>query len=253
MFRKELFRQLALDYCCSPADLADSKNHFSIYVPQEGRRRFQEASVCGLKIAVIHGKLLFTGSEEIVAECRKRYANVSGEWFFDVKRLREIEELLLPFHFRVAQAHPFFLPEADVSASISSPELSDAPAFDLVRYDQNSILKFQGDGRFDEAFAFDPYAPDVLGIAAVKGGKILGMAGASADSPLFWQIGINVDPHAVGMHVGSTLVRILAQDIIAHGAIPYYGTSMSHIASQRVAHRAGFAVAWAELIAEEIK
>lgn len=131
--------------------------------------------------------------------------------------------------------------------------MSDAPAFDLVRYDQNSILKFQGDGRFVEAFAFDPYAPDVLGIAAVKGGKILGMAGASTDSPLFWQIGINVDPHAVGMHVGSTLVKILAQDIIAHGAIPYYGTSMSHIASQRVAHSAGFAVAWAELVAEEIK
>ena len=99
MYQKELFQQLALDYCCSPADAADSKNHFSIYVPQEGRRRFQEASVCGLKIAVIHGKLLFTGSEEIVAECRKRYANVSGEWFFDVKKLREIEELLLPFHF----------------------------------------------------------------------------------------------------------------------------------------------------------
>ena len=99
MYGEELSRQLALDYCCSPADAADSKNHFSIYVPQEGRRRFQEASVCGLKIAVIHGKLLFTGSEEIVSECRKRYSNVSGEWFFDVKRLREIEELLLPFHF----------------------------------------------------------------------------------------------------------------------------------------------------------
>ena len=90
-------------------------------------------------------------------------------------------------------------------------------------------------------------------IAAAKDGQILGMAGASADSPLFWQIGINVDSHAVGMHVGSTLVRLLAQDIIAQGAVPYYGTSMSHIASQRVAHRAGFAVAWAELVAEEIK
>ena len=108
MYGEELSRQLALDYCCSPADVADSKNHFSIYAPQEGRRRFQEALIRGLKIAVVNGKLLFTGSEEIVAECRKRYANVTGEWFFDAKRLREIEELLLPFHLRVAQAHPFF-------------------------------------------------------------------------------------------------------------------------------------------------
>ena len=86
MYGEELSRQLALDYCCSPADVADSKNHFSIYAPQEGRRRFQEALIRGLKIAVVNGKLLFTGSEEIVAECRKRYANVTGEWFFDANR-----------------------------------------------------------------------------------------------------------------------------------------------------------------------
>lgn len=252
MYREELFRQLALDYCCSPADVADFKNHFSVYVPQEGRRRFQEGAVCGLKIAIVNGKLLFTGSKEIIAECRKRYANVTGEWFFDVKRLREIEELLTPFHFRIAQAHPFYLPESN-DLLLSSSKASEIHGFDLMRYDQDAILNFRGDSRFDEAFAFDPDAPDVLGVAAVKDSKILGMAGASADSPLFWQIGINVDPLAQGTHVGSTLVRLLAQDIITQGAIPYYGTSMSHIASQRVAHRAGFAVAWAELIAEEIK
>lgn len=235
--------------------MTDSNNHFTLYIPQEGRRRFQEQAVCRLKIAVIHGKLLVTGSEEIVAECRKRYADVTGEWFFDMKRLRELEELLAPFGLRIAQVHPFFLPEfGGISSSdFSLPLLSEALNFELIRYDQDAILQFRGDDRFDQAFAFAPDAPDVLGIAAVRDGEILGMAGASADSPLFWQIGINVSPHAREMHVGATLVRLLAQDILAHGAIPYYGTSMSHIASQRVAHRAGFAVAWAELITEEVR
>lgn len=190
-----------------------------------------------------------------MAECRKRYADVTGEWFFDMKRLRELEELLASFGARIAQVHPFFLPESDGIASSDLPSalLSDARDFELIRYDQDAILQFRGDDRFDQAFAFDPDAPDVLGMAAVKDGEILGMAGASADSPLFWQIGINVAPHAREMHVGSTLVRLLAQDILAQGTIPYYGTSMSHIASQRVAHRAGFAVAWAELITEEVR
>lgn len=87
--------------------MADSKNHFTLYIPQEERRRFQDQTVCRLKIAVVHGKLLVTGSEEIVAECRKRYADVTGEWFFDIKRFRELEELLAPFGLRIAQVHPF--------------------------------------------------------------------------------------------------------------------------------------------------
>lgn len=142
MYQEALSRQLALDYCCSPADVADSKNHFTIYVPQEGRRRFQEQTVCRLKIAVVNGKLLVTGSEEIVAECRKRYADVTGEWFFDMKRLRELEELLAPFDLRIAQVHPFFLPESGGIASSDLPSalLSDARDFELIRYDQDAIL-----------------------------------------------------------------------------------------------------------------
>lgn len=248
MYRQELSHQLALDYCCTPEDVTDAGNHFTIYSPREGRRRFQEHAVCGLKIAVVNGKLLFTGLGKIVAECRKRYADVTGEWFFDMNRLRELEELLTPFGYRISQVHPFYLPDT-LSFSVTPPDTAD---FNLLRYDQNAILQFRNEERFDEAFAFDPDAPDVLGIAAVRNGDIIGMAGASADSPLFWQIGINVDSHVEGAHVGSSLVKLLAQDVIAHGAIPYYGTSMSHIASQRVAHRAGFIVAWAELITEEI-
>ena len=134
MYGEELSRQLALDYCCSAADVVDSENHFSIYAPQEGRRRFQgEALIRGLKIAVVNGKIILPVPEEIVAECRKRYANVTGEWFFDAKRLREIEELLLPFHLRVGQAHPFFLPEADVMPSSGIPfQMLDALTFPLI-------------------------------------------------------------------------------------------------------------------------
>ena len=72
MYQEALSRQLALDYCCSPADVADPKNHFTIYVPQEGRRRFQEQTVCRLKIAVVNGKLLVTGSEETLCRCDGR-------------------------------------------------------------------------------------------------------------------------------------------------------------------------------------
>ena len=39
----------------------------------DGRRKFQEGGGCFLKIAVINGKLLFTGQPDIITWCRKEY------------------------------------------------------------------------------------------------------------------------------------------------------------------------------------
>ena len=43
--KQRLYDQLALDYCCTPAEAADRKNQFHVYVPLEGRRRFEEKPV----------------------------------------------------------------------------------------------------------------------------------------------------------------------------------------------------------------
>lgn len=83
--------------------------------------------------------------------------------------------------------------------------------------------------------------------------EIAGMAGASADSPTFWQIGINVNKEYEGRHIASGLVSILKHDILQKGIVPYYGTCFSNLASQHVAVRAGFEAAWVELITERIE
>ena len=91
----------------------------------------------------------------------------------------------------------------------------------------------------------------MLGVAALRKGEIVGMAGASADSPTMWQIGINVDPACRGEGVASLLVALLKNEILKRGILPFYGTSPSHIASQRTALAAGFLPAWAELVTEK--
>ena len=51
MYLEELSRQLALDYCCSPADVTDSKIIYTLY--STGRTpSFQGRRFAGLKIAV---------------------------------------------------------------------------------------------------------------------------------------------------------------------------------------------------------
>ena len=64
-----------------------------------------------------------------------------------------------------------------------------------------------------------------------------------------WQTGINVLPEARGQGVAAMLVSLLRNDVLAAGRLPYYGTSISHLESQRVALRAGFLPSWFELVA----
>ena len=59
-------------------------------------------------------------------------------------------------------------------------------------------------------------------------------------------------PEAEGLGIGTMLVTILKNEILNRGKLPFYGTSMSHIASQRVAINAGFIPAWSELYCESI-
>ena len=56
---------------------------------------------------------------------------------------------------------------------------------------------------------------------------------------------------AEGLGIGSMLVELLKNEILDLGKIPFYGTAMSHISSQKVALNAGFYPAWAELYCEK--
>lgn len=242
--QEKLYQQLAIDYCCTVSDVRDNRNHFTEYKKLEGRRRFEEADDCILKVIAVNGKLIFTGKKQVVDVCREKFSNKSGSWFMDVATFRELDEILQAEGYRIKTAHPFFIPRDDKVCEMKGVEIR--------KHNQEEILQFKDDDRFDEAFCFSEESPDVLAVAAMVDHEIVGMAGASADSPAFWQIGINVNKEFEGRHIASGLVSILKQDILQKGIVPYYGTSFSNLASQHVAAKAGFEVAWVELITEKI-
>ena len=193
---------------------------------------------------VVNGKILVTGDQAIVFELEQKICNDDGAWFMDAVALSSLDKMLAGYGWKIEQVHEFFVSE----------ELSDvcAEGYDLEWYAEEDINQFRGDGRFEEAFAFSDQAPDVLGVAALKDGVVLGMAGASADSPFLWQIGINTNEEYHSSGIGSMLVSLIKNEIIRRGKLPYYGTAMSHLASQRVALKAGFLPAWVELITSRI-
>ena len=241
-----LTRQLAADFCCCEHDVLDAQHHFTVFTPHPDRRQYLEVTPCILKIAVVNGKLLFTGRADVIARCREAFVNASAPWFMEAGSIRDLDALLMNFGARVDRTRPYYI--CDAAAPV------DTHSFDIARYDADAIQRlFRGNAQFHNAYGFEETAPDVVGVSASVDGKLLGMAGASADSPFLWQIGIDVLPEARGQGIAKMLVALLRNDIIAAGRLPYYSTGIAHIASQRVALRAGFLPAWFEIVASPIR
>lgn len=233
-----LAKQLAIDFCCSKELVTGKDNVFTKYVPREGRRIFEEGE-CFLKVAAVQGKILASGRSDIINWAKEHYKDSSGAWFMDFDNLRELDDKMKEFGCSIGQAHPFYI--------ATEKSVVNTEGYTIKKYVGDEIEQFRGDERFDEAFIFEELPKDEIGIAAIKDGHILGMAGATSDSALMWQIGINVMGAAEGLGIGSMLVALLKNEILDMGKLPFYGTAMSHIASQRVALNAGFYPAWAEL------
>ena len=138
---------------------------------------------------------------------------------------------------------------------------------DLLSEEQ--IERFRGDKRYSNALGFSVTRPDVLVLAAYPveedaadvpaAGESapvhadpIAMVGLSDDSPIMRQIGIDVLPAWRGAGIASVLVRDAARLTLAEGYLPFYGTSPSHILSQRVAMNAGLVPTWWEYVSTSL-
>ena len=239
-----LAKQLAIDFCTDVNSILSKENVFTEYKQLEGRRIFKEGE-CYFKAASVNGKIVASGRKDIIQWAREKFKTETGAWFMDMGCLHELEEGLLRFQCRIGQAHPFYIAteKSDV----------DTKDYDIKIFIGDELEQFRGDKRFGEAFIFDGLPKDEIGIGAYKDGRLLGMAGATSDSDRMWQIGINVMPEAEGLGIGTMLVAAIKNEILDKNRLPFYGTAMSHIASQRVALGAGFVPAWSELYCEAIE
>lgn len=239
-----LYNQLALDYNSTPAEVASGKNIFTERENLDGRRRFT-GEECELKVVSVGGKLIVSARRDILDYMKESYGEANAAWFFEFQKLNKLNREIERFGVTIGEVHPFYLPDAPCPVQ--------EERFLTEWYEGGELERFRGDERFDEALMFLPEAPDMFAVTAVENGEILGMAGASADSPTMWQIGINVTEAGRGRGIGSYLVALARRRTEALGAVPYYGTSQSHIKSQRVAANTGFIAAWSEMYTEKIK
>ena len=240
----ELAKQLAYDFNCHPEDFDKEENIITLPALNEKRRVFSKETFF-LQMATLGNNAVISADQKIHHWLAEWVKGKIGFWLFEQHNYFELNDKLREFGYKLNLTHHMFLPV---------PELVEvAPDFEYKFIETAQIMNYYGRPEFPNAICseFKPDRPDVLAVVALDGEKIMGMAGCSADTPLFWQIGIDVLPEWRGKGIASSLVKLLKNEVFRRDAIPFYGTSLSNLGSWNVALSSGFYPAWVEIATKE--
>lgn len=238
--REELKKQLAIELNCEPEDFSKKENIITIAKAREGRRIYSE-QIPFFSMATLGENAVISADESMKEWLEKWSSDKRGVWLFEQPNIMELYEELKKCGKKLGQSHHMFLPDT----GLCNPQID----FDIAWFEKEDIQSLYGREEFSNALC-DEYheeRPDMLAVGAMKGTDIIGLAGCSADTKLFWQIGIDVLPEYRGAGIGTKLVAALKDEIFRRGAIPFYGTGLSNIFSQNIAVNCGFYPAWVEM------
>lgn len=232
MTKHEMLRivqsQLATDLNCTSDDLNGEKDSFVFIEARDNHdRRPFPRSEQHFEMMSMGKSIVVSASLEILGIVKPELSGISRDEAFS---------MLFVYGHSL-----YYLPDLEGINPIVPP---DGFAYETVEQDNiPALYQFEG---FSNAVQYDVNhpRPDVLAVLAKKDGRIVGMAGASADCAKMWQIGMDVLPEHRNNGLAAYLVNRLTLEILERGYIPYYGTSSANIASQRVAHRSGYYPAW---------
>lgn len=93
---------------------------------------------------------------------------------------------------------------------------------------------------------------DKLAVGAFEKGKLIGLAGCSADCDTMWQIGVDVLPEYRRQGIASAVTSHLAGEILKRGKVPFYCCAWSNVKSARNAIKSGFRPAWVQMTAKSM-
>jgi GNAT superfamily N-acetyltransferase len=239
--------QLSYDYGCDVSDFDNEKNialHSSLH-PKRFRYGKEhpdafKAVTFGFGTVIAASGRLKTFADEIVREYPR-----DGFSIFSVPCINKIENTLAREGFALSQslhlapkksAKHLLLDFSDSGISVRIYEQSDI---------RRLLYPLQG---FENALSHKfGERTDRLAVCAVYENRVIAAAGASNDSDIMWQIGIDVLPEFRGRGLGSTLVTILTDEITAMGIVPYYSLIPGNVASLKTALACGYTPIYHEM------
>ena len=237
---KIALQQSAYDCNCSPQDFLSSKNKIVLSKPNDKARVYVPLPLeCDL---VSYGNnIVAQVSSRLKKPVAEYIAQFPLEHCFETPNIHVLDEKLAEFGYKTCFMAEYFLPDITQLQAIEC-------AYELRVLYPADFSKFYKP-KWANALCKDRKELDVLAVGAFDKGKLIGLAGASKDCEMMYQIGVDVLPAYRRNGVASAVTSRLALEILNLGKVPFYCAAWSNIKSVRNAIKSGFRPAWVELTA----
>lgn len=231
-------QQSAWDLGCEQDDFLKSENVLVIsQLGTKAKKYYQDPIPCNF---ISYGN-------NIVASAKAEYYDLVREYIhkfefyhcFETPNLHWLDQKLVPYGQKVCFMAEYWLPDLNKLDRISCD-------YEQKVLTPSDFQKLYVD-TWENALCKSRKQRDMLAVGAYDDGKLVGLAGCSADGEEMWQIGIDVLPEYRNRGMAASLVSNLAVEIIERGKVPFYCCAWSNIRSTKTAMKAGFSPAWVEM------
>ncbi len=246
-FYEVALAQLSKDMSCDISDLKKETTTIVNFKELPVRRRFQLPSF-PFFIASFGNGVVISTDEKFFSWSKENLSTLSKADLFHAITLNKINEQLYPVNQFLYGPEIKYLYNNHLEKK-EIPQTTQGVQFEL--FNESDIKKLYGLKYFKNALLFETEnnrgRKDILAVCAIKNNVVLGVAGASADSDIFYQIGVDVIEEYRNQGVAKNLVSYLTDEIIKMKKIPYYSTMPYNLISQRTAVSCGYYPAWVEM------
>ncbi len=237
-------KQSAEDIGCRPEDFLSNENKAVPFTLGDNAKKYYELPI-GCTFISYGNNVVAASTEELSGVVNEYIKKFMFYHCFETPNMHWLNKRLEALGQTVCFMAEYYLPDLGRLTDLA------------CRYE----LRVLGKTDFEElylpewsnALCRDRKHLDVLGVGAYDGGKLVGLAGCSADAEEMWQIGVDVLPEYRRMGIASALTSRLASEILKRGKVPFYCSAWSNIRSVRNAVKSGFLPAWVEMTVKPIE
>lgn len=238
-------QQSAYDCSCEPEDFLKKENsvHESV-VSDKARRYLCLPHIC---ILVSYGtNIVASGQAELLPELERFInSNPNIENCFETPGFYSLNKILEKSDAEICFMSAFFLPDVDEVFRFNQSIPYEIRVLKPADFVELYIPEWKN------ALCEDRKHLDMIAVGAYDKGKLIGLAGCSADCDTMWQIGVDVLPEYRRQGIASVLTNRLAKETFELGYVPFYCAAWSNLKSVKNALQSGFKPGWVEVTAKK--